>query len=200
MSGKREREEIGAPSIADGAAIWRIARDSRALDLNSSYAYLLWCRDFAETSAVARVDGEVVGFVIGFVRPRRPDTVVVWQIAVDESQRGSGLGGRLLDHLMARVAAQGAYHLETTITPGNAASVGLFASLAKRHDARLRRTELFGAEQFPDEHEAEDLYRIDFPNGMESSERFRHDRVRGAELLPELAGDIRSRDRQPDLR
>lgn len=200
MSGKREREEIGAPSIADGAAIWRIARDSRALDLNSSYAYLLWCRDFAETSAVARVDGEVVGFVIGFIRPERPDTVVVWQIAVDESQRGSGLGGRLLDHLMARVAAQGAHHLETTITPGNGPSIGLFASLADRHAARLRRSELFDADQFPDDHEAEDLYRIDFPNGMERSERFRHDRVRGAELLPELAGGIRPRDRQPDLR
>ncbi|MBC6447119.1 diaminobutyrate acetyltransferase [Actinokineospora sp. HBU206404] len=179
MSGKRVREEIGAPSIADGAAIWRIARDSRALDLNSSYAYLLWCRDFAQTSAVARIDGQVVGFVIGFLRPQCPDTVVVWQIAVDESQRGSGLGGRLLDHLMARVAAQGVCRLETTITADNAPSVGLFASLARRNGARLGCGELFWPDHFPDEHEAEDLYRIDFPNGMESSERFRHDRVRG---------------------
>lgn len=35
------------PGVEDGAAIWRIARDSRTLDLNSSYSYLLWCRDFA---------------------------------------------------------------------------------------------------------------------------------------------------------
>lgn len=40
--------------------MWRIARDSGVLDLNSSYAYLLWCTDFPSTSAVARVDGEPI--------------------------------------------------------------------------------------------------------------------------------------------
>ncbi|MCZ9340443.1 diaminobutyrate acetyltransferase, partial [Streptomyces sp. TRM76130] len=45
---------IDRPRVTDGATLWRIARDSKVLDLNSSYAYLLWCRDFAATSAVAR--------------------------------------------------------------------------------------------------------------------------------------------------
>lgn len=45
---------LDTPRVEDGAAIWRIARDSKALDLNSSYSYLLWCRDFAATSVVAR--------------------------------------------------------------------------------------------------------------------------------------------------
>ncbi|HVK24085.1 MAG TPA: diaminobutyrate acetyltransferase [Actinokineospora sp.] len=181
---------IGPPSIADGSSMWTIARDSAALDLNSSYAYLLWCRDFAETSAVARVDGRVVGFVIGFVRPERPDTLVVWQIAVDSALRGTGIAGRLLDHLLDRHADQRVRHLETTITAGNAPSIGLFTALAARHQARLSRSELFPADQFPDEHDAEDLYRIDFPHRMECRERFRQDRVRGSQLLPQLAGGV----------
>jgi L-2,4-diaminobutyric acid acetyltransferase len=148
------------PSISDGAAIWRIARDSRTLDLNSSYAYLLWCHDFAESSVVARVDGTAVGFVIGYVKPRSPDTVVVWQIAVDESQRGRGLAGKLLDQLLRQLADQGVRHLETTITPDNAASIALFGSLAKRWGAGLQRVELFARSHFPDGHECEDLYRI----------------------------------------
>lgn len=45
---------LDTPRIEDGAAIWRIARDSGSLDLNSSYSYLLWCRDFADTTVVAR--------------------------------------------------------------------------------------------------------------------------------------------------
>ena len=45
---------IDRPHVVDGAALWRIAKDSGNLDLNSSYSYLLWCRDFAGTSAVAR--------------------------------------------------------------------------------------------------------------------------------------------------
>ncbi|RZS44813.1 L-2,4-diaminobutyric acid acetyltransferase [Herbihabitans rhizosphaerae] len=151
---------IEQPSKMDGAAIWRIARDSGKLDLNSSYAYLLWCHDFADSSVVARVDGDVVGFIIGYVKPRSPDTVVVWQVAVDASQRGKGLAGKLLDQLLRQLADQGVRHMETTITPDNTASQRLFGSLAERWGATLERTELFDSAQFPDEHESEDLYRI----------------------------------------
>lgn len=149
--------------MADGAALWRIARDSKALDLNSSYSYLLWCRDFAATSAVARDErGEPVGFVTGYVRPDRPRTLLVWQVAVDETHRGRGLAGALLDGLAVRACAE---HLitavETTITPGNTASERLFAAFAERHDADLEREVLFDAGLFPDgPHDPEVLYRI----------------------------------------
>ncbi|MFF5989868.1 diaminobutyrate acetyltransferase [Prauserella flavalba] len=151
---------IEKPSRADGAALWRIARDSQKLDLNSSYTYLLWCRDFAETSVVARVDGNTVGFVIGYRRPDAPDTALVWQVAVDDSQRGRGLAGKLLDALFNRLVDDGVRYLDTTITPDNEASIRLFSSFAKRWNAPLERSELFAASDFPDEHEPEDLFRI----------------------------------------
>lgn len=151
---------IERPSTSDGAAIWRIARDSGKLDLNSSYAYLLWCHDFADTSAVARVGGEVVGFVIGYRRPAAPDTVVVWQIAVDSSQRGRGTAAALLDALLSRLAGHGVRFLETTITPDNNASNALFGSLAQRWGAVMSEAGRFEAIEFPDEHEAEVQYRI----------------------------------------
>ncbi|WP_223277849.1 GNAT family N-acetyltransferase [Janibacter sp. YB324] len=81
------------PTLEDGGAMWRVARDSQTLDLNSSYAYLLWARDFAATSVVAERDGAVVGFVSGYVRPDSPGTLMVWQVAVDADQRGHGLAG-----------------------------------------------------------------------------------------------------------
>lgn len=148
---------IDRPSTEDGAAIWRIARDSGKLDLNSSYAYLLWCHDFADTSAVARVDGDVVGFVIGYRRPVAPDTVVVWQIAVDAGQRGKGTAAALLDALVRRT---GVRQVETTITPDNNASNALFRSLADRWGAQMRVAGEFAAGEFPDDHETEVLYRI----------------------------------------
>ncbi|MQA07389.1 MAG: diaminobutyrate acetyltransferase [Pseudonocardiaceae bacterium] len=151
---------IESPSKADGAAVWRIARGSHKLDLNSSYAYLLWCHDFADTSVVARVDDRTVGFVIGYRKPTAQDIAVVWQVAVDDSQRGRGLAGRLLDDLFRRLTASGVRHLETTITPDNEASIRLFSSFAKRWNASLESTELFAAADFPDEHEPEYLYRI----------------------------------------
>lgn len=155
---------IDRPEVADGAALWRLAKDSHALDLNSSYSYLLWCRDFAGTSAVVRTepDGRPVGFVTAYLRPDRPRTLLVWQIAVDAAHRGRGLAARLLDGLTARVAAEhGITGVETTITPGNTASERLFTSYAARHGANVEREVLFETRQFPDgPHDPEVLYRI----------------------------------------
>jgi L-2,4-diaminobutyric acid acetyltransferase len=148
------------PSVRDGAALWRIARDSGKLDLNSSYAYLMWSRDFADTSIVARDGGEVVGFVIGYRRPEAPSTAVVWQVAVDSSQRGRGLAGKMLDELFSRLTAGDTRYLETTVTPDNTASIALFSSFAKRWSAEMTESRLFAASDFPDEHEPEQLYRI----------------------------------------
>lgn len=160
VSGSAGRVEIVTPAVSDGPALYRITRDSGVLDVNSSYVYLLWCRDFANTSLVARVDGEVVGFVTGYIRPDAPDTIVVWQIAVDASAQGGGVAGKLLAELLRRAFPRGVRYLETTITADNAASIKLFSALARKHDAELAVSELFTPELFPDAHEGEDLYRI----------------------------------------
>ncbi|MHA5050080.1 diaminobutyrate acetyltransferase [Streptomyces sp. SD15] len=154
---------IDRPEVADGAALWRIAKDSETLDLNSSYSYLLWCRDFAGTSVVARAaDGRPVGFITAYVRPERPRTLLVWQVAVDAAYRGRGLAAALLDGLTARVSGErGLSVVETTITPGNTASERLFTSYARRHGAHVEREVLFETGQFPDGgHDPEVLYRI----------------------------------------
>ncbi|MFC4497273.1 diaminobutyrate acetyltransferase [Streptomyces ovatisporus] len=154
---------LDAPRPEDGAALWRIARDSRTLDLNSSYSYLLWCRDFAGTSVVARnADGEPVGFITGYVRPPRPLTLLIWQVAVDEAARGRGLAAAMLDGLAARVAREaGIDGIETTVTPDNTPSNRLFTSFAERHGARMEKEVLFDAGVFPESgHEPEVLYRI----------------------------------------
>ncbi|WP_079110555.1 diaminobutyrate acetyltransferase [Streptomyces roseifaciens] len=157
---------LDVPRVEDGAAIWRIARDSGTLDLNSSYSYLLWCRDFAATSAVARRtgDGEPAGFITGYVRPARPRTLVVWQVAVDRPHRGRGLAAALLEGLVARVAREsetGIDGIETTVTPGNTASNRLFASFAERHGAPVEREVLFHGGLFPETgHDPEVLHRI----------------------------------------
>ncbi|MGW0821178.1 diaminobutyrate acetyltransferase [Streptomyces sp. NPDC002845] len=166
---------IERPEVTDGAALWRIARDSRTLDLNSSYSYLLWCRDFAGTSVVARdATGEPVGFITAYVRPDQPGTLLVWQVAVDAAYRGRGLAAALLDGLTAQVARRHPLTtVETTITPGNTASERLFASFAERHGARVTTQVLFDTDLFPDSpndptdpsgahdpHDPEVLYRI----------------------------------------
>ncbi|WP_349829014.1 diaminobutyrate acetyltransferase [Brevibacterium litoralis] len=157
-----EHVEIRAPRMSDGGGMWRVARDSRVLDLNSSYAYVLFARDFADTCRVAVEGEQVVGFVLGYLRPDAPDRVFVWQVAVDADQRGRGLSGRLLDDLVdgLRQGASPVEWLETTITDDNAASRRLFASFARRRHATERIEPLFAADHFPDGHDPEPLHVI----------------------------------------
>jgi L-2,4-diaminobutyric acid acetyltransferase len=140
---------IEQPTVGDGPALHGLAADSKVLDVNSRYYYLLWCRDYAESSVVARGPlGDVVGFITGYRRPTEPGTLLIWQVAVAESARGHGLAGRMLNGLYDRVAAQAPTdHLETTITPDNEASIALFTGFAKHRAARVDTAELFTAAQ-----------------------------------------------------
>lgn len=149
---------LRSPHLSDGAAMWRLTRATGVLDLNSSYQYLLWCRDFSATSVVA-VSGDeaLVGFITGFLRPDDPNTLLIWQVAVDDAARGHGLASRMLDHL---VEATSAHYLETTVTDDNVASKRLFASLAGRYGASHDITPLFTPEMYPDGHDTEYLHRI----------------------------------------
>lgn len=149
---------IDRPCVGEGVACWSLAAASRVLDVNSRYAYLLWFRDFAATSVVARRAGTVVGFVTGYRRPDEQNTLVVWQVAVDEAVRGRGVAAAMLDTLFDGVPDVD--HLETTITLDNRGSIALFSGFADRHSAEVDRNELFGCDLLGSDHEPEILFRI----------------------------------------
>ncbi|MBP2365426.1 diaminobutyrate acetyltransferase [Pseudonocardia parietis] len=154
--------EIVSPVPADGVDMWRLAVESQTLDANSRYAYVLWCRDFADTSVIARrSDGLAVGYVTGYLRPQAGNTLLIWQVCVDPVARGAGLAGRLLDAVWDQaVATAGADRMETTVTPDNESSIRLFTSFARRHHTSIEREDLFGPDLLGDAHEPEHLYRI----------------------------------------
>jgi len=132
-----------------------LVRDSGVLDVNSVYAYLLICRDFAETSVVVRSGGDLAGMITGYIPPARPDTLFIWQVAVRDSMRGRGIAGRMLDHLLERKAATIRF-LETTVSPSNSASERMFAKLARRYGVPIEAAEGFPESLFPEgSHEAE---------------------------------------------
>ncbi|MCC5859364.1 MAG: diaminobutyrate acetyltransferase [Ectothiorhodospiraceae bacterium] len=147
--------------LEDGAGIWQVVRDSGVLDLNSAYMYLLLAKDFGDTCVVAEHADRITGFVTGYRPPRRPDSIFLWQVGVDASMRGQGLGKRLLAAFLQSPGAQGATMLETTISPSNEASKALFGAIARELGTEMRVTEGFTESHFPEGgHEAEELYLI----------------------------------------
>ena len=139
--------------------MWEVARDTGVLDLNSTYAYTLWAKEFADASVVAEVDGKVVGFVTGFIRPSEPDTIFVWQVGVDADQRGKKLAARMLHAILDRLAPE-VVRLRTTISPDNEASQRLFGSVARDRGKELVREDYLQAADLGEGHEPEDLYSI----------------------------------------
>ena len=143
--------------------MWRLAGET-GMDVNSPYAYTLWCRDFAATSVVAKdADGRVAAYVTGYIRPDSPDTYFLWQVAVDSAYRGQRLARRMLDFIGDTFADQGVQYLEATVTPDKAACRALFASIARNWGTEDVWSPLFTEEHFPsdgDAHEPEDLVRI----------------------------------------
>ncbi|MES2918503.1 MAG: diaminobutyrate acetyltransferase [Pseudomonadota bacterium] len=149
------------PDPGDGAAVHALVSLTPPLDPNSVYAYLLQALHFAGTCALAERDGRLLGYVAGYCPPGRPDTLFIWQVAVDPAARGQGLGHALLRHLLARPALRELRWLEATVSPDNLASTRLFHGLAHALDCACTVSPLFSAEAFGAlPHAAEPLFRI----------------------------------------
>lgn len=149
------------PTANDAAAVCRLVRDSRVLDPNSAYAYLLLCSHFADTSRVLEEDGRIVAFVLGYRRPDAPEAIFVWQVGTAAEARGRGHAKRLVLDLVTAERARGARFLDATVTPSNAASAALFRGVARALGAPCGESLAYPSELFPDPgHEDEILFRI----------------------------------------
>lgn len=136
------------PEAGDGFPIHQLISQSPPLDLNSVYNYHLLTHHFADTCVVAEVAGSVVGFLSAYLIPGRPDTLFVWQVVVDASQRGHGLAGLMLEELLQRPACSGVRYLEATVNPSNGASRRLFERQAHSIGSTLQEHPFLGAEDF----------------------------------------------------
>lgn len=148
---------IRPATVEDGAAIWRLVDAMDGLETNTCYAYLLLASHFGETTLVAERAGALAGFVAGYRPPSQPEEIFVWQIGVAASARGLGLGGRLLDALVAQPACQDARYLTATVSADNSASLALFRGFASRHRVPCEQRAGFPAALFAAPHPAEDL-------------------------------------------
>lgn len=142
-------------------SVFKLIKRCPPLDINSSYCNLLQCGHFSSTSAAAEVDSEIAGFISGYLVPTRPNTLFIWQVAVDERARGLGLASQMLLHILSRPSRKRIHYLETTITEDNQPSWALFKSLAKRLDAEFQSSIWLDKQtHFDNQHDSEFLIRI----------------------------------------
>ncbi len=64
----------------------------------------LFVKHFADTCIVAEQDGELAGFVIGFVSQSKPDSAYIHFTSTNPAFRGQGIGRKLYDRFYQIVA------------------------------------------------------------------------------------------------
>lgn len=153
---------IRKPNKDDGKAIFELVRScAPPLDLNSRYLYFLIGTHFSETSAVADINGSIVGFMSAYILPDRKDHLFVWQVAVHRQERRKGLARSMLDDILSRPACRGIRCLDTTITASNESSRCLFKGLARRRGVECREEPFLASNDFGETgHEEEILFKV----------------------------------------
>lgn len=153
--------ELRTPTLSDGMEVFRLVERCPPLDANSSYCNFLQCGHFSTTSVAAEMNGEIVGFISGYIKPGQENTLFIWQVAVDERARGQGLASKMLMHILQRAQCQQVSHLETTITEDNEGSWALFKRFAKTLSADLQSSIFLDKQiHFDGAHDSESLVRI----------------------------------------
>lgn len=164
---RKSTPELREPAAEDGADIWELVRACKPLDENSMYCNLIQCDHFRDTCVVAELDGEIAGWVSAYVLPYDPETLFVWQVAVSEKARGTGLGSHMLNALLHRQACADVTRVQTTITADNEASWALFRKFAKTRQTQLDMQAYFTqALHFRDRQSTEHMVTIDLDERM----------------------------------
>jgi len=84
---------------------------------------------FRETSFVAEEDGELEGFLCGFLSQTHPDEAYIHFVGVAPERRGTGLGRDLYERFFIAVRASGRKVVRCVTSPLNEGSIGFHRSL-----------------------------------------------------------------------
>ena len=77
--------------------------------------------EFGDTAFIVRRDGEIVGYLLGFVAPT--SDAYIHMVAVRDDARTLGLGRRLYETFAAVASQRGATALKATTSPENTGSL-----------------------------------------------------------------------------
>lgn len=89
----------------------------------------------AEGVFVAEIDGQVVGYITTF-RDHDAGMGLIPNLAVDSTQRGRGIGRKLIEHALQNFREAGLTHAKIETLDQNEVGQGLYPSLGFREVAR----------------------------------------------------------------
>ncbi|NLO17417.1 MAG: diaminobutyrate acetyltransferase [Arcobacter butzleri] len=146
------------PARSDVKGIYKLIQESKPLDLNSEYLYLLQSTYFSDTCIVAKLKDQIIGFVSGFISPKDKNIFFVWQVAVSKEHRGKGIAFLMLKELFNKESLKDIKTIHTTISPSNQQSQRVFEKFAALFEFDKEISIFATKDDFSNSHEDELLY------------------------------------------
>ena len=84
---------------------------------------------FRDTSFVAERDGELAGFLVGFLSQTELDAAYVHFVGVNPRDRGTGLGRELYERFFTVARRQGRTRVSCVTSPANTASLAFHEAI-----------------------------------------------------------------------
>jgi ribosomal protein S18 acetylase RimI-like enzyme len=111
----------------------------------------LWFQHFSGTSWIAEDEaGRLVGFLVGFVSPDRPEEGYIHMVGTDPNHRRRGLGRQLYEAFFSDMRARGVRRVLAVTWPGNRVSVGFHRAMGFRPAEGPGTQNLYGTPAYPD--------------------------------------------------
>lgn len=96
---------------------------------SSERAHPIFFYELGTHGLVAEDDGEVVGFLLGFLAPGAPPSGYVHLVGIHPDHRRRGVGMRLYERFTERCREAGAHRIKAIATVGNEGSVQFHEAL-----------------------------------------------------------------------
>lgn len=92
-------------------------------------AHPVFFYELGKDALIAEADGQVVGFLLGFVAPTTPPTGYVHLVGIHPDYRRQGVGNKLYGEFAERCKSAGAKRCKAITTVGNDGSVAFHRAL-----------------------------------------------------------------------
>lgn len=125
--------KITTAAPEDFMAIYEFVGDIEELVQLPRHFYRVMLLHFGDSIFVARDQGAIVGFALGFVSQRHPDVFFMYQIGVAAPYRGRGIAQELIRHAEDYAREHGCSRMWGTVETGNMQSRRFFEKLGCRN-------------------------------------------------------------------
>jgi GNAT superfamily N-acetyltransferase len=110
----------------------------------------LWLQHFTGTSWLAETaDGQLAGFLVGFLSPDKPEEAYCHMVASNPNLRHHGIGRELYERFFADARAGGRSRVGAVTWPGNRTSVAFHQALGFEIQTGPGTQNLYGIPAYP---------------------------------------------------